>query len=198
MAQLDKNSRTQQTSKKRESNINKSPELNTKAKAKVVGAEKQAESKRALKPRRSTDRRQQERRQKDRRKADRRQSSVEERLRIGLWKSYAWQHEIGQDAPLPRSAYNAKRLIDDLIEEAERYQFLNKRTDEEVSLDIVLEEAVDEVLTHLDRREKKAVYVIEEIAATISCQYRLISLDRRQRERRSAERRQQERRGIGE
>ena len=58
----------------------------------------------------------------------------------------------------------------------------------------MLEASIEEVLTALGRCDRKAVYVIEEIAEIMASNYRLVAIDRRTAERRTAERRIAERR----
>jgi len=137
---------------------------------------------RPSKSRDGTDRRNQE---------DRRKSSVEMRLRVGLWYQYHRSTRAGEFDPLPRNPYMHGKLQDALLPEMHKYEFSQRVDDSAVTPSCALATAVDFLWSHPElgcnvAGEPRAVYTVNSLSDYLIRTFKVNVIDRRKAERRSA------------
>jgi hypothetical protein len=127
------------------------------------------------------DRRQQE---------DRRKSSVDMRLRVGLWYQYHRATRAGEFDALPRNPYMRAKLQEALLPEMHKYEFAQRDTDSAVAPSCALTSAIDFLWAHSElgcnaAGEPMAVYTVNGISEYLVHIFKVTVIDRRKTERRS-------------
>lgn len=140
------------------------------------------ESRRPIKARDSVDRRTQ---------PDRRRSSVDMRLRVGLWYQYHRATRAGEFDPLPRNQYTHNKVHEALLPEMCKYEFFEPVTKAAVAPARALTASIEFLWAHPElgcnaAGEPMAVYTINGLAEFLVRTYRVTVIDRRKADRRSA------------
>jgi hypothetical protein len=139
------------------------------------------EAPRPLKLRENEDRRTQ---------VDRRRSSVDMRLRVGLWYQYHRATRSGEFDPLPRNPYTRTKLQDALLPEVGKYEFANRDGSSAVPAKCALSIALEFIWAHPElgcnvAGEPTAVYTINSVSEYLVRSFEVRVIDRRKSERRT-------------
>lgn len=139
------------------------------------------EAPRPPKPREGVDRRTQE---------DRRKSSVDMRLRVGLWYQYHRATRAGEFDPLPRNPYMRRKTQDALLPEMNKYEFVQRDICAPVTPSNALTAAVDFLWAHPElgcnaASEPMAVYTVNALSEYLVRTFKVTVIDRRKADRRS-------------
>ncbi len=121
---------------------------------------------------------------------DRRKSSVDMRLRVGLWYQYHRATRAGEFDSLPRNAYTRSKLQEALLPEMHRYEFSQRDTNSGVNPSQALAAAVDFLWSHPElgcnaAGQPMAVYTVNGISEYLVRNFKVTVIDRRKSERRS-------------
>lgn len=121
---------------------------------------------------------------------DRRKSSVDMRLRVGLWYQYHRATRSGEFDALPRNAYTRGKMQESLLPEMHKYEFFAPGTHALVEPSCALTSAVDFLWAHSElgcnaAGEPMAVYTVNGIAEFLVRTYKVTVIDRRKSDRRS-------------
>jgi hypothetical protein len=122
---------------------------------------------------------------------DRRGSSVDMRLRVGLWYQYHRATRAGEFDPLPRNQYTRNKLQDALLPEMHKYEFSQRDNNSPVPPSAALSSAVDFLWSHPQLgcnavSEPMAVYTVNAISDYLVRSFSVTVIDRRKSDRRSA------------
>ena len=122
---------------------------------------------------------------------DRRKSSVDMRLRVGLWYQYHRGTRAGEFDPLPRNPYMKSKLQDALLPEMIKYEFFQRDGGAEVTPSCALVNAVEFIWAHPElgcnaAGEPMAVYTVNGVSEYLVRTYKVTVIDRRKADRRSA------------
>ena len=120
---------------------------------------------------------------------DRRKSSVDMRLRVGLWYQYHRATRAGEFDPLPRTSYMRAKIQDALLPEMHKYEFAQHETDTAVTPSCALAEAVDFIWSHPEigcnaASEPRAVYTVNGVSEYLVRTFKVTVIDRRKADRR--------------
>lgn len=126
-----------------------------------------------------------------RQQGDRRKSSVDMRLRVGLWYQYHRATRAGEFDALHRNSYMRTKLQEALLPEMHKYQFAQRETDSDVAPLCALTAAIDFLWAHPElgcngAGEPMAVYTVNGISEYLVRTYKVTVIDRRKTDRRSA------------
>lgn len=146
-----------------------------------------------LLPRTETEAERRNRRAGDRRKSgaraassDRRKTPLIQRMRRGFWNQFHSHTGMGKQEPMETSARAVNRIIDQLIEEGEKYSYVGKLNGVLHSPDQALWSAATRVWETLrDKNPVSAVNVVEMIAEELAAQFDISPRSRRSAQRRS-------------
>jgi hypothetical protein len=121
---------------------------------------------------------------------DRRKSSVDMRLRVGLWYQYHRATRAGEFDALPRNLYMRAKVQDALLAEMHKYEFAQRETDAAVTPTCALTTAVDFLWSHPElgcnaAGEPMAVYTVNGISEYLARNFKVAVIDRRKVDRRS-------------
>jgi hypothetical protein len=121
---------------------------------------------------------------------DRRKSSVDMRLRVGLWYQYHRATRAGEFDQLPRDSYRRARLQEDLLPEMHRYEFHHRDNGSPVTPSYALNSAIDFLWSHPELGcnaggDPTAVYTMNAISEYLVRTFNVSVLDRRKTERRT-------------
>ena len=121
--------------------------------------------------------------------SDRRKSSVDMRLRVGLWYQYHRATRSGEFDALPRNPYMRGKVHESLLPEMHKYEFFERAT--QLTPSRVLTSAIDFLWPHPElgcnaAGEPMAVYTINGLAEYLVRTFQVTVIDRRKAERRSA------------
>jgi hypothetical protein len=141
------------------------------------------ETQRPIKLRDDSDRRVQE---------DRRQSSVDMRLRVGLWYQYHRATRAGEFDSFPRNQYLRTKVEEALLPEMLKYEFHLRDKDAPVPSSFALSSALDFLWAHPEigcnaAGESMAVYAVNAVAEYLTRTFNVGVIDRRKADRRSAQ-----------
>jgi hypothetical protein len=122
---------------------------------------------------------------------DRRKSSVDMRLRVGLWYQYHRATRAGEFDPLPRNQHKRTALQEALLPEIHKYEFFQRESGCLVSPTSALSSAVDFLWRHSELGcnavgEPMAVYTINAIVEYLSRTFKVAVIDRRKADRRTS------------
>jgi hypothetical protein len=140
------------------------------------------ETPRPPKSREAVDRRMQE---------DRRKSSVDMRLRVGLWYQYHRATRAGEFDALPRNSYMRAKVQEALLPEMHKYEFAQRDNNSPAVPSCALNTAVDFLWSHPElgcnaAGEPMAVYTVNGISEYLVRNFKVTVIDRRKADRRSA------------
>jgi len=126
-----------------------------------------------------------------RHQGDRRRSSVDMRLRVGLWYQYHRSTRAGEFDPLPRNPYTRGKLLEALMPEVTKYEFAHRDTNSSLPPSCALTYAVDFLWSQSKlgcnaAGEPMAVYTISALAEYLVQTFEVTVIDRRKADRRSA------------
>lgn len=122
---------------------------------------------------------------------DRRKSSVDMRLRVGLWYQYHRATRSGEFDLLPRNPYTRAKVQEALLPEMQKYRFALRNTpDAAVAASCALASALDFLWSHPELAcnvagEPMAVYTINGLSEYLVRTYQVTMLDRRKSDRRT-------------
>jgi hypothetical protein len=121
---------------------------------------------------------------------DRRRSSVDIRLRVGLWYQYHRATRAGEFDFLPRNLYTRNKLQEALLPEMHKYEFSQRDNNSLASPSCALSAAVDFVWCHPGfgcnaASEPMAVYTVNAISEYLVRFFNVAVIDRRKADRRS-------------
>jgi hypothetical protein len=122
---------------------------------------------------------------------DRRKSSVDMRLRVGLWYQYHRATRSGEFDALPRNPYMRGKLQEALLPEMHKYEFSQRDNDLAVIPTAALAAAVDFLWAHPElgnnaAGEPMAVYTVNSLSDYLVRTFNVAVIDRRKADRRSA------------
>ncbi len=122
---------------------------------------------------------------------DRRHSSVEMRLRVGLWYQYHRSTRAGEFDPFPRDQYKRGKIEEALLPEIFKYEFSQRENRSPLGASRALATAVDFVWAHPEvgcnaTGESMAVYAINAISEYLVRMFHVAVIDRRKADRRAA------------
>jgi hypothetical protein len=122
---------------------------------------------------------------------DRRHSSVEMRLRVGLWYQYHRSTRAGEFDSFPRDQYKRGKIEEALLPEIFKYEFCQLESRSPVPASRALAAAVDFLWAHPEigcnaTGESMAVYAINAISGYLVRTYLVAVIDRRKADRRVA------------
>ncbi len=122
--------------------------------------------------------------------SDRRKSSVDMRLRVGLWYQYHRATRSGEFDALPRNTYMGGKVQESLLPEMHKYEFFERATDTPLTPSRALTAAVDFLWSHPElgcnaAGEPMAVYTINGLAEYLVRTFKVTVIDRRKADRRS-------------
>jgi hypothetical protein len=121
---------------------------------------------------------------------DRRKSSVDMRLRVGLWYQYHRATRAGEFDALPRNAYMRSKTQDALLPEIHKYEFAQRDTDLAAAPSGALTAALDFLWSHAElgcnaAGEPMAVYTVNALSEYLIRTFKVTVIDRRKADRRS-------------
>ena len=122
--------------------------------------------------------------------SDRRRSSVDMRLRVGLWYQYHRATRAGEFDPFPRSEYKRVILLEALMPEMLKYEFFNMETGGAVTAAEALTQATDFLWSCPKvgcnaAGESMAVYAVNAVAEFVCRTFKVETIDRRKDDRRT-------------
>jgi hypothetical protein len=122
---------------------------------------------------------------------DRRRSSVDMRLRVGLWYQYHRATRAGEFDPFPRNQYLRAKVEEALLPEMLKYEFRLGDKDTPILPSFALSSALDFLWSHAEigcnaAGESMAVYALNAVAEHLSRTHNVAVVDRRKADRRSA------------
>jgi hypothetical protein len=125
-----------------------------------------------------------------RNQGDRRRSSVDMRLRVGLWYQYHRATRSGEFDPLPRNPYTRSKMQEALLPEMHKYEFFLRADDSLIAPSTALANALDFVWSRPEigcnaAGEPTAVYSINAITEYLVRSFQVTVIDRRRSDRRS-------------
>jgi len=123
--------------------------------------------------------------------SDRRKSSVDMRLRVGLWYQYHRATRAGEFDTLLRSSYMRGKVHESLLPEMHKYEFSERGNDAPVSPSSALTAAIEFLWSHPDlgcnaAGEPMAVYTVNSISEYLVRMFKVNVIDRRKADRRTA------------
>lgn len=121
---------------------------------------------------------------------DRRKSSVDMRLRVGLWYQYHRATRAGEFDSLPHNMYTRAKVSDALLPEMHKYEFAQSDNNSPVTPSCALAAAIDFIWSHPElgcnvAGEPMAVYTVNGISEYLVRTYSVSVIDRRKSDRRS-------------
>jgi hypothetical protein len=113
------------------------------------------------------------------------------RLRVGLWYQYHRSTRAGEFDPLPRNPYTRGKLLEALMPEATKYDFVHRDTGASLPASCALTYAVDFLWSQPKlgcnaAGEPVAVYTISALAEYLVRTFKVTLVDRRKADRRLA------------
>jgi hypothetical protein len=122
---------------------------------------------------------------------DRRRSSVDMRLRVGLWYQYHRATRSGEFDLLPRNPYTRTKVQEALAPEMRKYEVFHRENNSPVSSACALSTALDFLWSHPElgcnaAGESTAVYTINALSEYLVRSFDVSVIDRRRSDRRSA------------
>jgi hypothetical protein len=120
---------------------------------------------------------------------DRRISSLEQRLRTGLWLEFHRQTGLGKFEPLNLTMTIRDQVCQAAVKEAQRYEFSDRTSGGLLDRATIVDSAIDIAWKDWEsqpRDARGAVLIIEGIAHNLVSKYNVRKLDRRQNTRRAS------------
>lgn len=123
---------------------------------------------------------------------DRRKSPPDQRLRTGLWLQFHRVTRSGEFDVLALNDHIYRKVHDAIWPEIVKYEFHNPRDGAPIPAQMALDAAMDSVWKHKSAlpnrgKQQQAVFVLEAIAVELARRFAIVTIDKRQIDRRFQE-----------